>query len=296
MNDHPLDNDLVPDNEDLMDNDDAPVGRILSRREVLALFGLGGAALLGACQPIPPGAAVPTAAALPEAATAEAIAVDPTAQAAAATEVAAAEAASAAAPSCVVRPELTEGPYFVDGQLNRADIRVDPSDNSVKEGVPLVLTFAVSQVANNACTPLAGAMVDVWHCDAAGIYSGVNDPNANTSGQMWLRGYQLTDEHGLAEFLTIYPGWYSGRAVHIHFKIRTPGPNGQTYDFTSQLFFDEAINATVFGIPPYASRGLANVPNASDGIYRNGGDQLLLTPTTIEEGYAARLDIALDLV
>jgi protocatechuate 3,4-dioxygenase beta subunit len=280
-------------NDHLLDNDDAPVGRILSRREVLALFGLTGAALLAACQPLP---LTPAATALPaEAATAEAIVADPTAQAAAAAEVATVEAANAlAAPACVVRPELTEGPYFVDDQLNRSDIRVEPSDNSVKEGIPLALTFAVSQIANQACTPLAGAMVDVWHCDAAGVYSGVSDRSFDTTGQKWLRGYQLTGENGLAEFLTIYPGWYSGRAVHIHFKIRTAGSDGQSYEFTSQLFFDEVTNAEVYAKPPYASKGLANVPNASDGIYRSGGEQLLLTPTASGEGYAARLDIALD--
>jgi protocatechuate 3,4-dioxygenase beta subunit len=112
-------------------------------------------------------------------------------------------------------------PYFVDNQLNRSDIRIDPSDGSVKEGAPLRLAFQVSDVSANACSPLAGAQVDVWHCDALGVYSGVSDPGFDTSGQLWLRGYQVTDESGYCEFTTIYPGWYSGRAVHIHFKIRT---------------------------------------------------------------------------
>jgi len=138
-------------------------------------------------------------------------------------------------------------------------------------------------------------MVDVWHCDAAGVYSGVRDRSFDTTGQKWLRGYLLTDANGLAEFTTIYPGWYSGRAVHIHFKIRTKGADGADYEFTSQLFFDEATTDQVHAQPPYAAKGERDTPNASDGIYRNGGAQMLLTPTLAESGYAAHFPIALDL-
>lgn len=189
-------------------DDDAPVGRVLGRREVLALFGFAGTALLAGC--VPGAAPAATSTPLPaEAATAVALAADPTAQSVAVAGAATVEAAnSAALPDCVVRPEMTEGPYFVNRQLNRADIRVEPSDGSVKEGIPLTLAFALSQVSNSACTPLAGAMVDVWHCDAAGVYSGVRDRSFDTTGQKWLRGYLLTDANGLAEFTTIYPGWY----------------------------------------------------------------------------------------
>lgn len=283
----------------LLDDDDRPVGRVLTRREVLALFGLAGSTLIAACAPgagapaagTLPAAATPTL--LPEAATAAAIAADPTAQATAAAEVVTAEAASV--PNCVVRPEMTEGPYFVDAQLNRSDVRVEPSDGSVKEGTPLTLAFLVSQIANGACTLLPGATVDIWHCDAQGVYSGVADPGFDTSAQAWLRGYQVTDAGGKAEFLTIYPGWYSGRAVHIHFKIRADSPAGAAYEFTSQLFFDEGVTAQVYSQPPYAARGLADVPNAADGIFRNGGDQMVLAPAPAGGGYAARFDIALDL-
>ncbi|MHB0876454.1 MAG: intradiol ring-cleavage dioxygenase [Anaerolineae bacterium] len=196
---------------------------------------------------------------------------------------------------CVVRPSMTEGPYFVDEKLERSDVRSDPASGEVRQGVPLALTFAVSQASAGACTPLAGAQVDIWHCDAEGIYSDVNDRRWNTVGQQFLRGYQLTDAGGRATFTTIYPGWYSGRTVHIHFKIRSAASSGQQYDFTSQLFFDEATTAEVYTQEPYAARGPQDTTNSRDGIFRSGGEQLLLVPTRTDGGYAATFDIALDL-
>src|SRR5687768_18109730 len=88
-------------------------------------------------------------------------------------------------PACVFRPEQTEGPYFVDEKLNRSDIRVDPSDKSIRPGVPLRLEFQVSRIAGTACTPLRGAMVDVWHCDAAGVYSDVRDGRFDSRGKQF---------------------------------------------------------------------------------------------------------------
>lgn len=137
--------------------------------------------------------------------------------------------AAQTSPTCVVRPQQTEGPYFVDERLNRSDIRTEPSDGSVKEGVPLDLTFNVSRSDSiSSCTPLAGAIVNVWQCDALGEYSDVQDAaeGFDTRGQKFLRGYQVTDKNGTARFTTIYPGWYKGRAVHIHFKIRTDPDSG----------------------------------------------------------------------
>jgi protocatechuate 3,4-dioxygenase beta subunit len=264
---------------------------------------MGGIALLAACdtsQPTPvqptagttgtlPGTGQPTAAISGTPTNAEA------ATAAAITPVEAPPTAdSAAVPSCVVRPELTEGPYFVDEMLNRSDIRADPSDGSVKEGVLLSLAFRVSQVGSN-CTPLEGAQVDVWHCDALGVYSDVTDQGFSTVGQKFLRGYQLTDANGLAQFTTSYPGWYQGRAVHIHFKIRTGAASGQSYDFTSQLFFDDAFSDQVYTQAPYARKGQRNTLNSNDGTYRNGGSQLQLNPTKSADGYAATFDIGLQL-
>jgi protocatechuate 3,4-dioxygenase beta subunit len=156
-----------------------------------------------------------------------------------------------------VRPALTEGPYFVDEMINRSDIRSDPSDGSIKEGTPLNLTLYVSQINGSGCTPLAGAQVDVWHCDAAGVYSDASDPGFNTKGQKFLRGYQVTDANGMAKFTTIYPGWYQGRAVHIHFKIRTDPSSASGYEFTSQWFFDETLTDQVHAQQPYAAKGCA---------------------------------------
>ena len=143
----------------------------------------------------------------------------------------------------------------MDGQLDRSDIRSDPSDGSVKESVPLTLQINVSDVASNSCTPLQAAQVDVWHCDALGVYSGVSDQGFDTTGQQFLRGYRLTDANGGVQFLTIYPGWYSGRTVHIHFTIRTKAADGQDYQFTSQFFFDDTLTDQVHAQEPYAGKG-----------------------------------------
>jgi protocatechuate 3,4-dioxygenase beta subunit len=198
-----------------------------------------------------------------------------------------------AAPSCIVRPALTEGPYFVDEKLNRSDIRSDMKTNTVKPGTQLTLTFNVSRVASSGCTALANAQVDIWHCDAAGVYSDASDPGfGSTKAQNFLRGYQMTDASGKASFVTIYPGWYGGRAVHIHFKIRTT-TGGRTSDFTSQLFFDDSLNAEVFATAPYSSKGSGWLRNAQDGIYTGGGDKLLLKPTRSGSLYTATFDIGL---
>jgi protocatechuate 3,4-dioxygenase beta subunit len=260
-----------------MDADDRQVGRILRRREVLALLGAaGGAVMLSRT-----GLFGSADAAL--------------AQTAATTS--ATDAVLAQAPACVVKPELTEGPYFVDDQLDRSDIRSEPSDGSLRDGVPLALTFNVSQVGATGCVPLAGARVDVWHCDALGVYSGVNDNTfpSSTVGKKFLRGYQVTGADGAVRFLTIYPGWYAGRTVHIHFKIRTTGTDGNAYEFTSQLFMDDAITDQVHTVQPYASKGQRTMRNSADGIYRDGGDQLLIAPVASEDGYSASFAIGLDL-
>ena len=200
-------------------------------------------------------------------------------------------------PSCIVRPQQTEGPYFVDQKLNRSDIRSDPSDGSVKEGVPLSLSFRVSKLEGSSCSPLAGATVDVWHCDALGVYSDVNDMSGmfNTSGKKFLRGYQVTDATGTAQFATIYPGWYTGRTVHIHFKIRTSTGATAGYEFTSQLYFDDAITDQVHAQAPYAAKGQRSIRNDGDGIYRNGGDQLTLKLAKDTQGYGATFDIGLQM-
>jgi protocatechuate 3,4-dioxygenase beta subunit len=197
-------------------------------------------------------------------------------------------------PACVVTPQLTEGPYFVDERLFRSDIRSDPSTGIVKEGVPLRLVFQVLDMTDGACTPLRGAVVDVWHCDALGVYSDVVDPGFNTKGQQWLRGAQYTDDNGTAEFLTIYPGWYQGRAVHIHFKVRTDPGATVGYEFTSQLFFDEAVTDLVHAQQPYAAKGRRTLLNEDDGIYRQSGGQTLVVPTAEDDGYRVSFAVGVD--
>ena len=180
--------------------------------------------------------------------------------------------------SCVTKPSLTEGPFFVDEKLNRADIRSDPSNNTVKPGTLLKVKIYVSRVTGtNACTPLVGAWVDLWHCDAAGGYSDVSGQgNPNNLGQKFLRGYQVTDANGSVEFTTIYPGWYSGRTVHMHYKVRLFNGTTKTYEFTSQLTFDDTLTDQVFTQAPYSARPNRNTRNSNDGIAQQGGSAILL--------------------
>jgi len=198
-------------------------------------------------------------------------------------------------PSCVVRPEQMEGPYFVDERLNRSDIRSDPTDGRVKPGTPLALTLQISRLGAGDCQPLPGAQVDIWHCDALGVYSDVQDPGFNTIGQKFLRGYQITDAHGEVRFVTLYPGWYPGRTVHIHFKIRTTPMAMRNYEFTSQLYFDDRLTDRVHTATPYATNGPRTARNHQDWIFRRGGDRLMLAPTTVADGYAASFAIGLQL-
>ncbi|ABA57632.1 Protocatechuate 3 4-dioxygenase beta subunit like protein [Nitrosococcus oceani ATCC 19707] len=200
-------------------------------------------------------------------------------------------------PSCVVRPQQTEGPYFVDEKLNRSDIRFEPSDHSMKKGVPLRLVFRVSQLEGNVCTPLKGAIVDVWQCDALGVYSGFQDINGlfDTRGKKFLRGYQITDAIGKAEFVTIYPGWYPGRTVHIHFKIRTDSASPQGHEFTSQLYFHDSITDRVHAQAPYATKGRRNSSNEDDRIFQRGGSELILPLARETAGYVGTFDIGLQM-
>ena len=198
---------------------------------------------------------------------------------------------------CVVTPEQTEGPYFVDEPLHRADIRVEPGTNAIKEGLPLRLGINVSRVDGTVCVPLKGAQVDVWQCDALGVYSDVRDFQGrfDTRGEKFLRGYQVTDHAGASEFVTIYPGWYPGRAVHIHFKIRVPDGERRAREFTSQLYFDEAITDQVFARSPYSTLGARDTRNERDGIFRgNGsGSQLLLRLRPEAQGYLGTFNVGL---
>ena len=238
--------------------DDAAIGRILTRRELLAKLGATGVVFTASSR--------------------MAWGLD-------------AVAALAPVPSCVVTPEQTEGPYFVDEHLDRSDIRFDPSDGSVKPGLPLDLVLRIARVSSGGCMPLSGATVDIWHCNALGQYS--DFPEEKSAGKKFLRGYQATDASGTVRFTTIYPGWYRGRAVHIHFKIRSAATGGKVHDFTSQLYFDEAVTDQVHSQPPYAVHGLNRTKNLEDRIYLDHGDQLIPKLTRNASGYEAAFAVGL---
>ena len=210
--------------------------------------------------------------------------------------------------ACVVTPAQTEGPYFVDEKLERADLRLDPTTGTAKPGVPLRIRLDVARVDGNSCAPVAGALVDIWQCDALGIYSDVKDFQGlfDTRGQKFLRGYQVTDKRGAVDFTTIYPGWYSGRAVHVHFKIRVPSGQSRAHEFTSQLYFDEATTDVVHARPPYATKPRRDTLNVNDRTFAGGGprgggrtsgsldgSQLILTLARDGDGYAGRLAVGL---
>ena len=184
------------------------------------------------------------------------------------------KAVESGAVQCVLTPELTEGPYYIAGEKVRRDIR---------EGHPgtlLALRLRVLDVSS--CKPIKGAAVDIWHADAAGNYSGFG---AGASSRTFLRGIQKTDASGLAVFTTIYPGWYQGRAVHIHVKVHVAG----RVVHTGQLFFPDSLTDTVYRGAPYSSRPNRDVRNAQDSIFVNGGKRGLLGVTKGGAGYAGTI-------
>ena len=250
-------------------HEDEHKGRILSRREALTALGGGALAFLGARAVL--GAAPPAMHATTPAM----------------------QAATSSANTCIARPELTEGPYFVDEKLIRSDIRSDVKSGALKVGVPLELTFNVSRVDGGACSFLPGAMVDIWHTDAQGLYSDIGSDG--TAGQTFLRGAQMTNAQGVARFTTIYPGWYRGRTVHIHYKIRVAHPAGGTSEFTSQLFFDDAVSDVIYTQTTYKRDARRDQFNDGDGIFQEGGDGLILDLKPADDGFKAAFAIGLDL-
>ena len=192
------------------------------------------------------------------------------------------------AASCVLAPEVTEGPYWVDVREKRSDVRAGQA------GAPLTLDLYVYR-SDDSCEPEQGAVVDIWHCNASGLYS---DEAANgTTGQTWLRGYQETDAAGHVQFTTIYPGWYSGRTVHIHVRVRTFSGSSTTYNFTTQIFFNEENSAAVFATSPYSSRSGRDTTNEEDMIYQQevkAGNVLMPTLSgSPSAGYTGTVGIGL---
>jgi protocatechuate 3,4-dioxygenase beta subunit len=177
--------------------------------------------------------------------------------------------------SCVLAPEQTEGPYYLD------DHRVRRNITEGKPGVPLALRLTVVNVSS--CKPIKGAAVDIWHCDAGGVYSGTSVQD--TEEDRFLRGIQRTNAKGLALFRTIYPGWYTGRAVHIHVLVHIGG----NVVHTGQLYFPDALTDAVYRRSPYSRRPNRNTRNAADSIYRNGGKRSTLKLTRSGTGYVGAI-------
>jgi protocatechuate 3,4-dioxygenase beta subunit len=181
---------------------------------------------------------------------------------------------SQAVADCVLSPELTEGPFYLDLDLVREDITED------RPGLPLELQVNVVDV--DACAPIGEAAVDVWHCDAEGVYSGT-EGEATT----FLRGIQLTDADGAAHFRTIFPGWYSGRAVHLHVKVHLD--SADTY--TGQLFFDEDVLEEAYSTEPYFARGKPDTTNATDDIFAESGGTTIVALTGGADGYSGAVTL-----
>ena len=171
---------------------------------------------------------------------------------------------------CVLTPEMTEGPYYLSGEKLRRDIT---------EGKPGArLDLALTVVDASTCRPIKGATVDIWHCDAGGVYSGFG---AGSSNRTFLRGLQKTDAHGVAHFKTVYPGWYPGRTVHIHVKVHVRG----NVVHTGQLFFADATTDAVYRKAPYSKRPNRDPRNSGDSIFVNGGKRSLLKVKKTKAGY-----------
>jgi protocatechuate 3,4-dioxygenase beta subunit len=178
--------------------------------------------------------------------------------------------------ACILSPEMTEGPYYIDGEAVRRDV------TEGKPGVPLTLDLVV--VDAGACSPIPDAAVEIWHADAGGNYSGFNATAANTT---FLRGVQTADADGNVTFETLYPGWYEGRATHIHLMVHVGGD----VVHTGQLFFDEGINDTVYARSPYRDHTGTRMTNEQDGIYANGGAQSMLQLTEEGDGYRGAITL-----
>jgi Dioxygenase len=176
--------------------------------------------------------------------------------------------------TCVLSPELTEGPYYIANEKVRRNI------TNGRPGTPLTLRLTV--VDASSCKPVKGAAVDIWHADAGGVYSGFG---AGSGSRTFMRGIQRTDAHGLAVFKTVYPGWYMGRTVHIHVKVHLGG----SVVHTGQLFFPDTLTDVVYKRAPYRGRGPRDTRNANDSIFVNGGKRSLLAVHKVGTGYTGRI-------
>jgi protocatechuate 3,4-dioxygenase beta subunit len=193
------------------------------------------------------------------------------------------------AASCTLTSEQTEGPYYIDVDKIRSDIRED------REGTRLRVAARVLDV--DGCTPVKDAVFEIWHCDAGGLYSGFEAASTGAGGpggggssvtdkERYLRGAQVTDADGIAEIVTIWPGWYRGRTVHIHAKVQLNNSDA----LTTQLYFDEKLNSAVYARAPYASHTGRSTFNDDDGIYRS---DTTLTVSEDGDGYLGVITIGI---
>jgi len=184
------------------------------------------------------------------------------------------------ATACSLTPEQTEGPYYIDVDRIRSDIRED------RQGTPLRPAARVMDV--DGCTPVKDAVFEVWHCDAGGLYSGFEQASqgrggprggsAGTDQTRYLRGAQVTNGEDIAVITTIYPGWYQGRTVHIHAKVQLTNAKA----LTAQLYFDDKLTDEVYAKAPYSSHQGGRTLNGDDNIYRSG---TTLTVSKETDGY-----------
>lgn len=199
-------------------------------------------------------------------------------------------------PDCVLTPGQEEGPFYID----LAQVRQDIVEN--RPGVPLALALTV--VDSDTCEPIRDAAVDIWHCDALGVYSG--EPSEGSEGETYLRGIQLTNGNGLAEFATIYPGQYPGRTTHIHVKVHIGGRqddgtySGGYVSHTGQLFTSDRRDAKVFALAPYNRNTAEITPRNTDGVFRDqGGSSSVLALARVgsslaRDGLTARVTLGVD--
>ena len=237
----------------------------INRREALGVLGAAGLAFVGGCGSSPTSPSTTTTA----------------------SNNSGTGGGTSGAASCVVTPEETAGPYpDRTGMLNSpAFFRRDVTEG--KPGLPLTLAITVVNV-RNSCAPLADAAVEIWQCDAAGNYSEYSQPGFNGTGQTFLRGLQTTDAGGKVTFSTIYPGWYMGRATHIHVEIYT---NGRSIK-TTQIAFPESVSSAVYRTGVYASKGQNTTTNASDNVFSDGvQDELAALAGDTTSGYTATITI-----
>ena len=206
----------------------------------------------------------------------------------------------AAADTCTEIPDETGGPYpDVDGMIfNTKYQRVDITEGL--KGTPLTLTLQVVDVSKG-CTPVVGARVIIWHCDANGVYSEyANAMNTDTAqndvgstSTTYLRGWQVTDATGTVKFTTIYPGWYTPRVTHIHVMVYNPS-DLTTPVKTTQFCFPDATNATVYGQTSLYQKGQYSTTNATDQVFGATTESLLAAVTgSTASGYAASLPVGL---